>query len=87
MPRGSSVGWLGCSRTDRWPGKPIVSRHRVTTLHLRAGRPYRLEVHNAASGGHDFTAPEFFAAARIAPADAAKVAGGLVQFGPDDPFA
>jgi uncharacterized cupredoxin-like copper-binding protein len=49
------------------------------TLHLRAGRPYRLELHNTAGGGHDFTAPEFFAAARVAPADAAKVAGGEVE--------
>jgi uncharacterized cupredoxin-like copper-binding protein len=50
-----------------------------STLHLRAGRPYRLELHNAAGGGHDFSAPEFFAAARIAPADAATVARGEVE--------
>ena len=49
------------------------------TIHLRAGRPYRLELHNAAGGGHDFSAPEFFAAARVAPADAAKVAEGEVD--------
>ena len=36
MPRMSSVGWLGCSRTARWPGRPIVLRNAVTTRHLRA---------------------------------------------------
>jgi uncharacterized cupredoxin-like copper-binding protein len=49
------------------------------SIHLRAGRPYRLELHNAAGGGHDFSAPEFFAAARVAPGDAAKVAHGEVE--------
>jgi uncharacterized cupredoxin-like copper-binding protein len=49
------------------------------TIHLKGGRPYRLELHNVAGGRHDFTAPEFFAAARIAPADAPAVAGGQVE--------
>ena len=35
-PRRSSVGWLGCNRTERWRGSPSVLRKRVTTLHLRA---------------------------------------------------
>ena len=35
MPRGSSVGWLGCSRTESRPGRPRVLRNRVTTRHLR----------------------------------------------------
>ncbi len=48
-------------------------------IHLRAGRPYQLELANVASGGHDFAAPEFFAAARIAPADAALVTAGEVD--------
>ena len=38
MPRGSSVGSLGCSRTDRRPGRPMVSRKAVTTRHFRAIR-------------------------------------------------
>lgn len=49
------------------------------TIHLRAGQAYRLQLHNAAMGGHDFTAPEFFASARVAAADAAKVAQGKVE--------
>jgi len=36
-----------------------------STLHLRAGRPVVLHLVNAGSGGHDFTAPAFFAAARV----------------------
>ncbi|MEO6153279.1 MAG: plastocyanin/azurin family copper-binding protein [Croceibacterium sp.] len=48
-------------------------------LHLHAGQAYRLTLHNVANGGHDFTAPEFFAAARIAPADAAEVAKGDIE--------
>ena len=35
-PRGSSVGWLGCRRTERRPGRPIVLRKRVTTRHFAA---------------------------------------------------
>jgi uncharacterized cupredoxin-like copper-binding protein len=48
-------------------------------LHLRAGQPVALVLANSASGGHDFSAPEFFAAARIEPADAALVSEGEVD--------
>ncbi len=48
-------------------------------LHLRAGQPVTLVIANLASGGHDFSAPEFFAAARIEPADAALVTDGEVD--------
>jgi plastocyanin len=34
---------------------------------------------NVASGGHDFAAPDFFAASLIRPNDAALVAGGNVE--------
>ena len=36
IPRASSVGWFGCSRTEKRPGRPTVLRKRVTTLHLAA---------------------------------------------------
>ncbi|HEX8240998.1 MAG TPA: cupredoxin domain-containing protein [Allosphingosinicella sp.] len=36
-----------------------------STLHLRAGRPVVLHLVNTGSGGHDFTAPAFFAAAMM----------------------
>ncbi|WP_116090131.1 cupredoxin domain-containing protein [Sphingomonas crusticola] len=46
---------------------------------LRHGEPYVLHFVNRASGGHDFAAKTFFAAARISPADSRKVAAGRVQ--------
>ncbi len=48
-------------------------------IHLRAGQPYKLVLTNLSSGGHDFSAPEFFSAARIAPDDAALVDDGEVE--------
>lgn len=48
-------------------------------IHMRAGHPYRLELTNDAGGSHDFSAPAFFAAARVAPRDAAVVARGKVE--------
>ena len=36
-----------------------------STIHLRADRPVILHLVNTGSGGHDFTAPAFFAAARL----------------------
>ncbi len=50
-------------------------------LHLRQGQPYRLRFVNQGSGGHNFMAPEFFAAARIDPGDIRAVAGGGVELG------
>jgi uncharacterized cupredoxin-like copper-binding protein len=47
-------------------------------IRLQAGKPYLLKLVDV-SGGHDFTAPEFFAAAQVAPEDAAKVAKGQVE--------
>jgi uncharacterized cupredoxin-like copper-binding protein len=48
-------------------------------IHLRAGRPYDLVLTNVASGGHDFAAPEFFAAAQIRSQDAALVSEGKID--------
>ena len=49
-----------------------------STLHLRAGRPVLLHLVNTGSGGHDFTAPNFFAAAQVRPQDRAAVGKGSV---------
>jgi plastocyanin len=51
---------------------------KPSEIRLQAGKPYALKLVDV-SGGHDFTAPEFFAAARVAPDDAAKVAKGQVE--------
>lgn len=68
-------------------GAPIVEI-RLSSFHfkpddvrLRAGQPYVLKLVNAGSTDHTFTAPEFFAAAGMAPEDAAKVAKGQIEMG------
>jgi uncharacterized cupredoxin-like copper-binding protein len=52
-----------------------------STLHLRAGQPVVLHLVNTGSGGHDFTAPAFFAAARVQPGNRGGVAKGSVEVG------
>ena len=47
-------------------------------LHLRAGVPVRLTIRDE-KGGHNFAAPAFFKAARIAPEDADKVRSGKIE--------
>jgi len=51
------------------------------TIHLRAGQPVVLHLVNSASGGHDFSARQFFAAASVRPQDRGAVAGGSVELG------
>ena len=50
-----------------------------STLHLKAGRPVILHLVNTASGGHDFAAPAFFAAAQLRPRDRPALAKGRVE--------
>lgn len=61
-----------------------LSNYKFTprTIILDRGRPYVLRLTNVSGGGHDFTAPTFFAAARIAPEDRRMVAGGEVEVHP-----
>ena len=47
-------------------------------IHLRAGQPVVLHLVNSASGGHDFTAKEFFASSRIL---AGSAPGGEIELG------
>ena len=49
------------------------------SLTLKQGAAYRLHFVNQASGGHDFSAKDFFAAATIDPEDQAAVTGGKVS--------
>ena len=51
------------------------------TIELKAGQPVLLRLVNTGSGGHDFTAREFFAAAIVRPADAARIREGAVELG------
>lgn len=49
------------------------------TIQLHAGQRIVLHLANQGSGGHNFSAPDFFAAASIDPASAALVKKGKVE--------
>jgi uncharacterized cupredoxin-like copper-binding protein len=63
-----------------------LSSFKITpsTLTLRHGTPYQIHFSNTSSGGHDFVAKEFFAAATIAPDDQGKVKGGQINLSGGD---
>src|SRR3954469_14880630 len=48
-------------------------------IHLRAGQPTLLHLVNSASGGHDFTASDFFSAASVRPQDRGAIVSGSIQ--------
>ena len=50
-----------------------------TTIVLTHGQPYVLRLANVASGGHDFSAPAFFAASSIAEPDSAAIKDGTIE--------
>ena len=50
-----------------------------SALNLKAGTTYQLHFVNSGTKGHDFSAPEFFAASQLAAEDQAKVNKGLVE--------
>ena len=50
-----------------------------TNVQLQAGVPVVLHLSNLSGGGHSFSAPEFFAAARLEPQASALVHSGKVE--------
>jgi plastocyanin len=48
-------------------------------IQLQRGQRYRLHLVNQGSGGHNFSAPKFFAAAQLAPADAVALKKGGID--------
>lgn len=50
-----------------------------STVRLRAGVPVVLRLVNSSSGGHNFAAPAFFAAARIDPQSVPLIRRGAVE--------
>lgn len=52
------------------------------TIRLEADKPVVLRLVNTSSGGHDFTAPEFFAAATVRPQDRGAIEEGSVEVTP-----
>jgi plastocyanin len=79
----ANVSVAAQSRTRAQPIDVILTDFAFAPqrLHLRQGQAYRLRFVNRGSGGHNFSSPAFFAAARIDPADAGAVAGGKVELG------
>jgi uncharacterized cupredoxin-like copper-binding protein len=80
-----AAGLIACCASSHAVGQPAAPELRVELssfdftpheLHLRAGQPTTLVLTNVASGGHDFAAPEFFAAARVEPGDSALIDDG-----------
>jgi uncharacterized cupredoxin-like copper-binding protein len=57
-------------------------RFMPKVLVFEHGRPYVLRLVNRAGGGHDFTAPEFFARSKVAGVSRALVQGGEVEVPP-----
>ncbi len=70
-----------------WSTAPTVTvtlssfDYTPATIRLRAGEPVILRLVNTSSKGHDFTAPEFFAAAVVRPQDRALLAKGKIELG------
>lgn len=52
-----------------------------SSIHLRAGQPVVLHLVNDAGGGHNFAAPEFFAAAAIRQQDQGLIYKGTIELG------
>lgn len=50
-------------------------------LDLKTGATYQLHFVNSGSKDHNFSAPEFFAAAQVAADDQAKLSKGIVELG------
>jgi len=70
---------------NEWQGIPTVEvrlsnfDYAPETIHLRAGQPVVLHLVNVAGGGHNFSAPQFFAAANVRAQDRAAIHGGAVE--------
>lgn len=54
------------------------------TIHLHAGQPVMLRLVNDGRGGHNFSAPEFFAASQLRAQDQALLSKGAVEVGGHD---
>jgi plastocyanin len=48
-------------------------------IRLRAGEPIVLRLTNSGNGGHNFSAPQFFRAATIAPGQSVAINGGAIE--------
>jgi plastocyanin len=78
------VAGEGVDFSQATPVQVQLSSYKFTppTVRLKVGRAYALKLVNEASQHHTFAAPEFFAAAKVASGDAAKIAKGEVELDP-----
>jgi plastocyanin len=77
----SPVDW---SRAQPLEVRMIEYEFIPNELRLRHGVPYRLHLVNAGKEGHDFTAPDFFAAIRLENPDALNNGGKSVFLHPGE---
>lgn len=83
----ASAASLRAQPTVDYSNAPIVEvdlssfKFAPAKVELTAGKPNTLTLVNTSSGGHNFSASEFFAAADIAPQDAGRVKKGTVEVG------
>ncbi|PTQ11594.1 copper-binding protein [Sphingomonas oleivorans] len=54
-------------------------KYTPETIRLRQGQPYLFHFANRSSGGHNFTAKAFFAAATVAPEDSKLILNGKIE--------
>jgi len=71
----------GADWSTAQPVEVVLTNFKFTPkdLHLHHGQAYRLHFVNNGSGGHDFSAPEFFAASDVEPTDGAALKDGRVE--------
>jgi plastocyanin len=79
------IGVVSASASGQAP-QPVAAtvtmenfKFEPATVQLKAGVPTVLHLVNDAGGGHSFSAPQFFAAAKIAPTSQALVRDGKVE--------
>ena len=75
----TSVLAQDANQTDRVAIELSSFKFTPSTITLEHGRPYVLHLSNKASGGHNFVAKSFFAAADVAPADRARLSKGGIS--------
>lgn len=73
------------AQTPDWNQAPQVTvtlssfQFDPATVHLHSGQPVLLHLVNGGSGGHNFSAPEFFAASQIRAQDQNLVRKGAIE--------
>jgi uncharacterized cupredoxin-like copper-binding protein len=76
---------IGTQGQSDWTTAPSVEvilasfKYAPRTIRLEAAKPVVLHLVNTSSGGHDFTAPEFFAAATVRHEDRGAIEDGSVE--------